>query len=487
MARRLLLAYVSLIAVVLLILEVPLGITYRDRHIEDLRARVQGDAVAMASFAEESLEAGAAVSDRLQALTTEYTERTGGRVVVVDEEGQAILDSAPLADSTLRDFASRPEIVVALGGRVSSGTRRSETLDTNLLYVAVPVASGGVVHGAVRVTFPTSAVDARVRRNWLTLAAIGAVTLGAAAAAGFALSRWVVRPLTQLEQATTALGRGALDTRIDTDQGPPEVRRLAASVNETAARLEELVGAQEAFVADASHQLRTPLTALRLRLELLEGSLAEIPDAQAEVPGVAAALREVARLSRLVDGLLALARAERRGASATAGVVDLAEILRERAEAWRPVADDEGVELEVEGASVATRATPDRLAQIVDNLLANAIEAAPHGSAVTLTSVSGPAGPELHVADRGPGLPEDERVRAFDRFWSGRVAARRLGGSGLGLAIVRKLVEADGGTVELRSRAGGGIDATVVLPAATAGSPRLPQPSGNMPRRGSSV
>lgn len=466
MARRLLLAYVTLIAVVLLVLEVPLGITYRDRQLDDLRSAVQGDAVVLATFAEDSLEVDVAASGRLQALAKQYTDRTGGRVVVVDEEGVAIVDSAPLADGASgRDFSSRPEITAALGGRVASGIRRSETLDTRLLYVAVPVASSGVVHGAVRVTFPTSTVDARVRRNWFTLAMIAIGTLGAATAAGLALARWVVRPLRRLEEATTALGRGVLDTRITVEEGPPEVRRLAAAVNETAARLEELVGAQESFVADASHQLRTPLTSLRLRLELLEGSLAEIPEAQSEAPGVAAALGEVARLSRLVDGLLALARAERTGASATAGIVDLGAVLRERAEAWRPVADDEGVGLEVDAASVTARATPDRLAQIVDNLLANAIEAAPDGSVVSLVVASGPAGAELHVADRGPGLPKEQRERAFDRFWSGRVGARRLGGSGLGLAIVRKLVEADAGTVELRARAGGGIDATVVLPA----------------------
>jgi signal transduction histidine kinase len=465
MARRLLLAYVTLIAVVLLILEVPLGITYRDRQIEDLRSRVQGDAVALASYAEDGLERSTGPSERLQTVASDYTERTGGRVVVVDDTGQAILDSAPLTSGALADFSSRPEMVDALGGRVSSGTRHSNTLGTNLLYVAVPVASSGEVHGAVRVTFPTSSVDDRVRRYWFSLAVLGAATLAAATVAGFALSRWVVHPLQQLESATTALGHGALDTRTRTDQGPPEVRRLAAAVNETAARLETLVGAQEAFVADASHQLRTPLTALRLRLELLESSLDDVADAQAELPGISAALQEVSRLSRLVDGLLTLARAERTGASATAAALDLGAVVRERAEAWGPVADDEGVHLEIDDGPLMARATADRLAQVIDNLVANAIDAAPAGSTVTLSVRPGPAGPELHVADGGPGLPDEERERAFDRFWSGRRPGRRLGGSGLGLAIVRKLVETDGGTVELRARDGGGLDATVVLPA----------------------
>jgi signal transduction histidine kinase len=463
--RRLLIAFVGLIAVVLVVLEVPLGITYRERQLDDLRARVQGDAVAIASHAEDVLETKGPVTDSLLSISEGYSDRTGGRVVIVDPTGQAIVDTAAAEGEELRDFSSRPEIEVALSGRATSGTRRSETLGQNLLYVAVPVASGGEVHGAARVTLATSTVDDRVRRNWYALGLMGVVTLATATAAAFALSRWVVRPLAHLEVATTALGQGALDTRIDTDEGPPEVRRLGAAVNETAARLEELVGAQEAFVADASHQLRTPLTALRLRLELLEGSLAAVPEARDQLPDLAAALAEVARLSRLVDGLLELARAERTGASATAGAVDLRTVLAERAEAWGPVADEEGVTIEVTGESTSARATPDRLAQVVDNLLANAIEASPDGAAVTLQATTGPAGPELHVADRGPGLSDEERERAFHRFWSHR-AAGRLGGSGLGLAIVRKLVEADGGTVELRARSGGGLDAVVALPPA---------------------
>lgn len=471
MARRLLLAYVTLVGVVLIILEVPLGVSYRERQLDDLRAAVQGDAVVLASYAEDSLEARSGASDRLLDLAADYTTRTGGRVVVVDATGAAILDSAPPVEGPAgRDFSSRPEVAAALDGRVATGVRRSDTLDARLLYVAVPVASSGVVHGAVRVTFPTSAVDDRVRRNWATLAVIGVLTLVAATAAALAVARWVARPLRTLEAATTALGHGALDTRVAVGDGPPEVQRLGAAVNEMAARLEALVGAQEAFVADASHQLRTPLTSLRLRLELLEGSLGA-PSDTAEA-AVAAALAEVARMSRLVDGLLTLARAERAGASATAEVVDLHEVLSDRLDAWRPVADEEGVTVELDASPVAALATTDRLTQVVDNLLANAIEAAPDGSTVTLTAAVGPAGPELHVLDRGPGLPDAARERVFDRFWSGQRSARGLGGTGLGLAIVRKLVEADGGRVELRDRQGGGLDATVVLrPAPARGSP----------------
>ncbi len=193
------------------------------------------------------------------------------------------------------------------------------------------------------------------------------------------LARSVTRPLHALEQAAGEAGGGDLSVRAP-EAGPPEVRSLAVSFNEMVRRLEELVGAQEVFVADASHQLRTPLTALRLRLE------------NGDVEG---ALPEVERLSRLVDGLLALARAE----AAPAEPVELAAAVADRLDAFAPLAEERGVHLE---SRVAGRALvgPDRLGQALDNLFANALAVAPAGSAVT---VSG--GPEaLHVEDHGPGM-----------------------------------------------------------------------------------
>ena len=157
----------------------------------------------------------------------------------------------------------------------------------------------------VRVTVPTSRVDALVRRFWLVLAGVALAVLLAVALAGRWVALWVSRPLTRLREAARAAGAGDLGTRADASDGPPEVREVAAAFNDTVARLEALVGAQEAFVADASHQLRSPLTALRLRLENLED---EVPPAARA--GFTAAITETDRLSQLVDMLLAMARSE---------------------------------------------------------------------------------------------------------------------------------------------------------------------------------
>jgi signal transduction histidine kinase len=453
MTRRFVLAFLALTVFVLLILVVPLGISTSNRERDRLTLDLERDARVIGSFAEDTLE-GIAEED-LQAVADDYAEKTGARAVIVNARGRVLGDSDPVEGAG--NYRDRPEIADALGGEVAAGTRRSDTLDTDLLYVAVPVASGGEVHGAVRLTYPTTEVDERVKRVWLTLGGVATVSLLAAGVIAVALARSVTRPLRELQAAATALGAGDLSAHAPDDQGPPEVRALARAFNDTSRRLEELIGAQDAFVADASHQLRTPLTALRLRLENLEAD-AEPPTATE----LAAALEESDRMSRLVDGLLALARADKAASTATAEVVDLRATLAERRDIWLPVAEERGVDLVVEaGPSLQGLATPDRVSQVLDNLLDNALEVSPGGSTIRLAVVATPTGPAIHVADQGPGMTPDQRERAFDRFWQGREGT---GSSGLGLAIVQKLVQADGGHVDLREAPGGGLDAVVQLP-----------------------
>jgi signal transduction histidine kinase len=458
MTRRLLANYLTVTVIVLAALVIPLGVTNARSERRDLTTKIERDAVALASLAEDTLEGDSAKAEALAEVANRYRLDTGARVVVVDTTGLGVVDTEPPVPGP-RSFASRPEFASALAGEVATGVRHSDTLGTDLLYVAVPVARSGVVHGALRVSYPTSELNERVLRYWLILAAVAAVVLAVIWAVGLRLARSVAKPLADVERAAAAARAGDLSARAPDDAGPAEVRSLAASFNRTVAALDDLVRSRDAFVADASHQLRTPLAALRLRLENLERDVA--PEARGDLE---ASLAEVERLSRLVDGLLALARAD--VASAHPQPLGLRAAVDERLDVWGPLAAEHDVTLvsDVE-AGLGALVTPGRIEQVLDNLLANALEVSPPGSAIGVTGLAAGRFAELRVRDQGPGMSEDERARSFDRFWSRRVGE---GGTGLGLAIVNRLVTSDGGEVELAEAPGGGLEAVVRLPLATA-------------------
>jgi signal transduction histidine kinase len=456
MRRRLLLSYLTLTLVVLLLLEIPLGLVYADEQRRRLTASVERDALALSIRAEESIEDHDVAS--VQRLANTYRDRTGGRVIVVRPNGRLLVDSDTPAQLDA-DYSSRPEIAAALHGREAKGTRSSQSLGHDLLYFAVPIVNGRDLIGVLRVTYLTSFVDARIRRGWWVLVGIGLVVLLVVFVVSLRLARQVTVPIDRLVGAATQFGDGDLATRAPVPRGPPEIAQLTNQFNDTATQLERLVVAQQEFVADASHQLRTPLAALRLRLENLESEVAVGGDAEADVAG---SLDEVARLSRLVDGLLELARAER--ATGTATVVDVGAVVGGRVDAWSAFADEHAVSLvESVEAHVTVRSVSGRLEQALDNLVANAIEVSPEAGTIRITGARTGNRVTITVADEGPGLTEEQRARAFDRFWRGSGAE---GGAGLGLAIVRRLVEADHGRVRLDAAPSGGLAVVLDLPAA---------------------
>lgn len=235
--------------------------------------------------------------------------------------------------------------------------------------------------------------------------------------------------------------------------GPPETQTLARTLNQGAERLDTLVASQRIFVADASHQLRTPLTALRLSLD----NIADGVDDEFVREDVEQATAEVVRMSRLVNGLLVLARAEAKVTAAEP--LPLREIVDERLTVWRPAADERGVTIALRGSVVDDRpsvlASPGHLDQVLDNVLSNALEVSPDGGRITVEVESRADTVVLSVLDEGPGMPDADKSRAFDRFWRGQGLTGRSG-SGLGLAVVKQLVTDDGGTVALADAPGAG-------------------------------
>ena len=451
MTRRILLGYLTAAFIVLLVLEIPLGIFYQQRETSRLTVDVERDATVLASYYEEPLEQGTAPNP---APATAYAKRTGVRVVVVDASGTSLIDTAGPAG---RDFSTRPEIKMALSGARAEGTRYSQTLHTEILYVAVPVAAGGTSFGAVRLTLDTSEVHALVGRYWLGLAAVAAVVLCIMAGIGWAIARSVTRPLRRLNAAAARFATGDLSTTPPDSRAPSEIATLAATMNTMAQRLERLLAEQREFVADASHQLRTPLTALRLRLENLQSAAATATDAE----DLGAAVDETTRLAGLVDDLLMFARAEE---TAERRSVDLVQLVSERVDTWSALADAAHVTLEhtVPGGPLLVDAVPGGVEQILDNLIDNAITASPPGTRVFVTVARGGRDHRFTVADQGRGLNDELKVRALDRFWR---LDHSQSGTGLGLPIADALAGASGGSLRLSDARGGGLAVTVTLPA----------------------
>ncbi|MEU5312663.1 HAMP domain-containing sensor histidine kinase [Streptomyces sp. NPDC021562] len=459
MTRRLLLSHLSLIVLVLLALEVPFGVFYARSELARFSRTAEQGAMTLAEVCEDKMEHG--LTADLPDLARAYGRRTGAAVLVADRRGRVLTDTAaPSRVGT--DLSAEPDISTALRDRPAVGTRRDPSADGGLLLVTVPGGSAPTVACVVRTVYALGPVRARVRTTWLVLAAVGLAVLAAASLIGFALARSITRPVQALERATAQLAEGRITDPPATGHGPPELRRLTASFTRTATRLQHLLQAQQAFASDVSHQLKTPLTALRLRLENFEPHLA--PCAQDSLDQ---ALGELERLSRMVQGLLTLARLE--NTEIRAEPADLNAVVSGRADIWTAFADEQQVGIRVTGGtSVPVLAVPGALEQIIDNLLSNALRVSAPGTVVTLAVMTAPARgartpamAELHVIDQGPGMTEAERHRAFDRFW--RAPHADHDGTGLGLPLVRHLTRAGGGEVTLEAAPGGGLDAVVRL------------------------
>jgi signal transduction histidine kinase len=456
MTRRLLFTYLTFALLILVALEVPLGYVQQrnEQHQAFEQLELAGEVLAV------SVDSALTSNDmaQIEVLAHEAARCLGGRVDIVNARGVVLSSTHRSGDA----LASAPDIRSVLSGAAHASTRIAMSAGVEVMSVAVPVHPGLVPHGAIRVSVPSAAMTAGVERFRLMLGAVGFLVLAAAGLIAFALARWISRPVRALEQATRTLADGTSPPPLPTTTGPPELRRLATTFAATADRLHGLIASQRSFIGHASHQLKTPLAALRLRLENLEPDIAASGG-----KSLRAALTETDRLAQMVESLLAMARTEQ--TTLPRRSVGLADAVAERITFWTPLASSRAVRLSASGPEDArVQAISGAVDQIIDNLLSNALRAAPHGSTIQVTwrpapHADGSPMTELHVIDDGPGLTAEQRARALDPFW--RAPGMANDGTGLGLSLVRKLAEVSGGRAALRPGGETGIDAVVILPA----------------------
>jgi two-component system, OmpR family, sensor kinase len=318
----------------------------------------------------------------------------------------------------------------------------------------------------VRVTQSVEAVHRATRKAILSLALLGAVVLGLGVVAGALIARETSRPILRLEEAARRVEEGDLETTALVE-GSSEQRSLARSFNRMTARISRMLRGQQEFVADASHQLRTPLTGIRLQLEELRESL---PEGDQRIAEIDAGLTEVDRLSVIVEELLILSRAGER--ESPAEEFDVGSATERIVDRWSKTAAETGIGLTLAGdhdagSCVCARADFERA---LEAMIENAIQYSRPGSEVTIATTPG----HIEVLDRGPGLAPGEEEAVFERFHRGSAGAGTKG-TGLGLSIARELAGEWGGSVTLENREGGGVRAVLVLPGAPV---RAKEPGG---------
>ncbi|MEV0120308.1 HAMP domain-containing sensor histidine kinase [Streptomyces sp. NPDC050703] len=464
MRSRLLPLLIVLMAGVLLALGFPLAVSVAAAQQQKVVVdRIDDTArfASLAQFVTERPSGGSRVREAtderretLQKELDDYYEVYGIRAgVFYRDDGP--MASAPASWYLPADGDVREAFQEALRSRGSHDPEQVWPWQRGRLAIASPVIRDGDVVAVVVTDSPTGRMRSRTLYGWLLIGAGESAAMLLAVGAALRLTGWVLRPVRVLDATTHDIATGRLKSRVAATGGPPELRRLARSFNEMADNVQDVLEQQRAFVADASHQLRNPLSALLLRIELLA---LELPEGNEEIASVRT---EGKRLAQVLDDLLDLALAEH--AAPDLCLTDVGALAAERVASWRPLADERGVRLS--GACPATTgwADPVALSSALDAVIDNALKFTPEGGSVRVAVASGNGTTTVVVSDEGPGLTDDELARVGDRFWRSN-RHQNVKGSGLGLSISRALLAAGGGSLAYERNEPHGLKVTVGLP-----------------------
>jgi signal transduction histidine kinase len=392
-------------------------------------------------------------------LAGRLASRVRSRVLVVDAAGEILAAGGTAADTA--DLSLAQEVPLAGGPQ---GEVR-DALDRRWLYTVRPLASGDLlVVAAPRPTLRALLVYGEDLLSPLLKAAL--VGLAASIVLAWMMSRWVAAPLKRLAGAARSVAAGHYQQRLP-PEGPAEVESLASDFNQMVERVRSTQQGQRDFVANVSHEMKTPLTSIQgFAQAILDGTAS---DSTAQQHAASVIHEESGRLTRLVDDLLDLARLDAGQVTFARAEVDLNALVARVIDRLSLRADGKRIQLVngVHGLPVVT-GDGDRLAQVLTNLMDNALKHTPAGGRVAVRGEARGTDVLIHVDDSGPGIPPDELPRIFERFYQVD-KARRGGegrGNGLGLAISREIVQVHGGRLEAASAPGQGSRFTMTLPTA---------------------
>lgn len=404
----------------------------------------------------------------LQSLVNAYAEEshltaneTPARVTVVDDHLRVLASSEPLVDQGVEH--DHTEFKAARAGYEQYEIRWDEFTNEERVFVAAGIRGDEDVIAYLQLSVPTASIYAVIQRMWLGLFGVGGVIVALTALVSLVLARGIARPVQNLTRTSEAIAQGHLERRV-TPEGPNEIERLGRAFNQMAGQLQELIRREKDFAAHAAHELRSPLTSLRLRLELVQNTARTNPEVLRTY--LAQMEREVAHLQRVVEQLLTLAAMED-GAHAPRTNFDPAPLLYDLTDELSALVHESNVQLRVEVADhlPPVHANAEQVRMAVRNLLENAFKYTPAQGTVTLGATADKDFVEIAVSDTGVGIPAEALPHIFDRFYRADTAQRNgVRGSGLGLTLARAMVEANDGHLAVASEAGKGSVFTVQLP-----------------------
>ena len=450
---RVVLVVLSLLAVAAL--AVPLAMSLADRRTVALAAERGRQLAALAD--------AAAVPDiPLQRLIDRYHEVYGEGLLIIDSDGRTLASRGLSISEPGVATAANHALVDAPASRWD----RILPWDRHRLLAAEGVRRDGELVGAVVMAVDTTRAARDVSNGWLWVAVGCLALLILAGMVARALIRWVLRPLDGLERAVAEMTEGIAGPPADV-AGPPELRHFTSAFNTMAQVVRASLDRQRRLVADASHQLRNPLAAVRLRADSLDDYVAEAGHSTYR-----SMTAELDRLENLLQQLLRLARAEQVSGSRQVGLTtavaestDLEDVIGERVAFWRPVADGQHQQLHdrSDHLGLAVQVARHDVEQLLDVALDNALRYAGPGTTVTVSTAQTGEIVELVVSDDGSGLPDEDLSRAAARFWRGQDDGA---GTGLGLAIAGEIAAGHGGAISLERAPEGGLLVRYRLPAA---------------------
>lgn len=377
-----------------------------------------------------------------------YGELYGAEIAVFDRAGEvwAATDSWDVATTE----AIRPAVTLALSGRRGEVATGVLPWSQQPATIVEPIVKDGFVTGAVYIGVSVEQTSRNIWGQWLLLGGVSVLIVGLATLVILRLSTWVLAPLRRVDDAMQAFARGEMEARIVDTTGPPELQSQIRLFNTMAAEIDQVVTRQQEFVLNASHELRNPLGALLMRVEVLATGLGE-----EWADDIEKTRDDGKRMTQILDTLLRLARSNQKEVACL--TVDLGEIARGRALAWREVARQKYIRVMVQ-SEPGLMLVGDRTAieSALDAVLDNAVKFSPRGGRIEVSAEKTVDGARIIVRDNGPGLATSDLERAKGRFWR-NTRDQNVAGSGLGLSIATQLLESTNGQLLLESPEGGGL------------------------------